>query len=174
MGWRLAVLSDTHGSREAVRQFREREQSSSDALIHCGDSEFTADDPDMKGFLAVQGNCDPPGAFADRLTTEAGGLRVLVVHGHLEDVKSGMLRLRYRAAETGADMVLFGHTHMYGAEEAGGVLYVNPGSPRLPWPGNPPTYATVEGGEEGVTVRFMRPDGSEAEAKNFPHFRGSR
>ncbi|SIT83495.1 metallophosphoesterase [Edaphobacillus lindanitolerans] len=174
MSWKVAVLSDTHGYRDAIRRFRGAEEGSADLLIHCGDSEFGKEDPDMDGFLAVQGNCDPPGAFPESLEAEAGGLRILAVHGHLEGVKGGMLSLRYKASELGADIVLFGHTHGYGAEVDGGILFINPGSPVRPWPGRPPTWARIEGTGEGVTVRFVNPDGGEADARKFPDFPGRR
>ncbi|WP_052455890.1 metallophosphoesterase [Bhargavaea cecembensis] len=173
MDWKIAVLSDTHGDREVIRCFREAEKGA-DLLIHCGDSEFQSGDPALSGFAAVQGNCDPPGAFPEHRMLEAGDLRILAVHGHIQGVKSGMLGLRYEAAERDADLVLFGHTHRFGAVEDAGTLFVNPGSAAKPWPGNPPTYAVIEKEGDQVTVRFKKPDGTEAAAQEFINFPGRR
>ncbi|EMR05177.1 Phosphodiesterase yfcE [Bhargavaea cecembensis DSE10] len=170
--WRIAVMSDSHGDTETVRHFLDR-QSGSDHLIHCGDSELPAEDKLLEGMASVKGNCDPDGLPEYRML-EAGELRVLVTHGHLDGVKSGMLPLRYRAEEAGADLVLFGHTHLYGAEVHDGILFVNPGSTHRPPPGRPATYAVIEEKAEGVSVRFLQPDGTEADSADFPDFQKRR
>lgn len=170
--WAIAVMSDSHGDTETVRLFKD-EQSGADFLVHCGDSELLAEDALFEEMIAVKGNCDPDGLPEYRML-EAGGLRVLVTHGHLDRVKTGLLPLRYRAEEAGADIVLFGHTHLYGAEVHGGILFVNPGSTHRPPSGRPATYAVVEKKAAGVSVRFLHMDATEAAAVNFPDFPKSR
>lgn len=170
--WRISVMSDSHGDTETVRQFLDR-QSGSEHLIHCGDSELPAEDPLLEVMIAVKGNCDPVGLPEYRMV-EAGGYRVLVTHGHLDRVKTGLMPLRYRAEEAGADIVLFGHTHLYGAEVHDGILFVNPGSTHRPPPGRPATFAVIEGEAEGVSVRFLYPDSTEAASAEFPDFQKRR
>jgi uncharacterized protein len=170
--WRIAVMSDSHGDTETVRHFLDR-QSDSEHLIHCGDSELPAEDPLLEAMNAVKGNCDPDGLPEYRML-EAGGYRVLVTHGHMDRVKTGLMPLRYRAEEAGADIVLFGHTHLYGAEVLDGILFVNPGSTHRPPPGRPATYAVIEGRAEGMSVRFLQPDGTEAASTDFPDFQKRR
>ena len=53
--------------------------------------------------------------------------RVFVTHGHRYDVKMTLLNLSYKAKETGADFVFFGHTHTAGVEQQDGVIYCKPG-----------------------------------------------
>jgi len=170
--WRIAVMSDSHGDNETIRQFKD-EQSESDYLFHCGDSELSAEDALLGEMVAVKGNCDPDG-LPEYLMLSAGSFRVLVTHGHLDQVKTGLLPLRYRAEEAGADIVLFGHTHLYGAEVHEGILFVNPGSTHRPPPGRPATYAVIEKTAAGVSVRFLNTDATEADSADFPDFPKSR
>lgn len=66
---------------------------------------------------SVRGNCDfttlldhapPP---EERLLT-LGGITVLMLHGHRHAVKSGIGGAASEAARRGADLLLFGHTHI--------------------------------------------------------------
>ncbi|MGM9919611.1 MAG: metallophosphoesterase [Bhargavaea sp.] len=169
---RIAVMSDSHGDKETVRQFLDK-QSGSDYLVHCGDSELSAEDMLLREMIAVKGNCDQEGLPENRML-ECGSFQVLVTHGHLDRVKTGLLPLRYRAEEAGADIVLFGHTHLYGAEVHDGILFVNPGSTHRPPPGRPATYAVIEEKAEGVSVSFLQTDGTEADSADFPEFQKRR
>jgi uncharacterized protein len=170
--WRIAVMSDSHGDTKTVRQFLDK-QLNADHLVHCGDSELPAHEELLGQMISVKGNCDPGGLPEHRIV-DAGGFRVLITHGHLERVKTGMLPLQYRAEETGADIVLFGHTHLYGAEVQNGVLYVNPGSTHRPPSGRPATYAVIEGEAGDVSVSFLHPDGKVADTAVFPDFKKRR
>jgi len=51
---------------------------------------------------------------------------------------------RYRAEEVGANVVLFGHSHVPLCTEERGVLFLNPGSLQLPRGYHQPTYACLE------------------------------
>ena len=46
-------------------------------------------------------------------------------------MKQSLMGLYYNAKEMGADIVLFGHSHLYGAEMKDGILFLNPGSTML-------------------------------------------
>ena len=43
-----------------------------------------------------------------------------------------MLKLRYKALEIGADIVLYGHTHIGKIDFEEGIWYINPGSASVP------------------------------------------
>ena len=49
-------------------------------------------------------------------------------HGHLYDAKSGLYRITSAAREAGADILLFGHTHMPLTLYEDGLYIMNPGS----------------------------------------------
>lgn len=150
---KIIVMSDSHGDRLTVEQVAKKE---GDAHFHCGDSEITSADSILNSMYKVRGNCDMGEAFPDEVETTIDGKKVWMIHGHRHSVKGPSfisLNLFYEAREKGVDIVLFGHSHVYGAEMQEGILFVNPGSTLLPRGGNPATYAVVELGEN-VTVTF--------------------
>ena len=117
-------------------------------IFHCGDSELPFDD---KLFLAwmnrVRGNCDFESKYPKEILHQLVGNTILAVHGHEHNVKSSLMELYYRAKEKDADIVLFGHSHLYGAEMKDGILFVNPGSTMQPRGGKDATYAVIEWNE---------------------------
>ncbi|GKV68910.1 phosphoesterase [Sporosarcina sp. NCCP-2716] len=164
---KLIVLSDSHGDTDTIDAIRRRE-TGADAIFHCGDSELSVSDEHLAGIRIVQGNCDWGAAFDERVLTDVNETRILMVHGHQHGVKQSLMQLKYAAEETGANIVLFGHSHLYGAELQDSVMYVNPGSTKLPRGGHrAATYAVIETGES-ITVTFLDPlTGSHIEDANF-------
>jgi len=163
---KLIVLSDSHGDTDTIDAICSRE-TGADAIFHCGDSELSPGDKHLAGIRTVQGNCDWGAAFDERILTDVKDTRILMVHGHQHGVKQSLMQLKYAAEETGAKIVLFGHSHLYGAELQDGVLYVNPGSTKLPRGHRAATYAVIETGES-ITVTFKDPlTGSLIEDANF-------
>jgi putative phosphoesterase len=58
-----------------------------------------------------------------------GGVRFLLTHGHLHNVKMTLIRLLADARAMGVDAVLFGHTHeAHCVREEDGLWVMNPGS----------------------------------------------
>lgn len=125
------VLSDTHGYINlAVRAVEEHPSAS--MIIHAGDVARDVDDmrsvfPRLN-FETVSGNneffCTLP---LDRVF-EFGGKRIFLTHGHKYGVKSGVARLEARAAELGADICIFGHTHISHLSQSNGIYFLNPGA----------------------------------------------
>ncbi len=110
---RIVVISDTHGRREAVREVIER-QGAYDALLFLGDGLRDIDEG-TAGLVAVRGNCDGffvgTDAPVEQLLT-LDGVRIFMTHGHAYSVKSGTERLLSHAHALGADIAIFGHTHI--------------------------------------------------------------
>ena len=147
---KLVVMSDSHGDKETVKAVS---ALSADAIFHCGDSELSFDDPVLHTMYKVRGNCDRDVRFPLSVVADVQGKKVLVVHGHEHDVKSSLMGLYYSALEHGANIVLFGHSHLYGAEMKDGILFVNPGSTMQPRGGREATYAVIEW-DESVEIIF--------------------
>ena len=124
------IMSDTHGNSNCA--FKAHTLSEPvDAIIHLGDGSGDADllrDTLDIPVINVAGNCDVNSNAPRELVWECEGKRILLVHGDLYHVKSGLARLRQRAEEVGADAVLFGHTHQGMFEHHSGLLLVNPGT----------------------------------------------
>lgn len=149
---RIVILSDTHQNRAAVEKIIAKHPEA-DYFIHLGDGvkEFLAVQPfyPHHQYRQVTGNGD----FAPAEKTEdflfVSGKKLYFTHGHLLAVKAGPEKLKKKAKEVGADIVLFGHTHTPYNQYDGGVFYLNPGSPTYPREGGP-SYAVLDIGEHGV------------------------
>lgn len=117
----LLVLSDSHGRPDLIEEVIRRARP--DGILFAGDGLRDLTRLDIPVPLwAVSGNCDwlsspliiqgqewEPAA-EELITVE--GIRILLMHGHKYSVKSGHTRAVYRAMELGADMLVFGHTHI--------------------------------------------------------------
>lgn len=163
---KIIVMSDSHGDTETVKAVS---RLHADAIFHCGDSERPFDDPVFSNIHRVRGNCDADPSLPKSITVTVGDKKVWVVHGHEHNVKHSLLQLYYSAQEQQADIVLFGHSHLYGAEMKEGILFVNPGSTLVPRGGNEPTYAIIEWDDRArVTIKTMAHERVDMlEIKNF-------
>lgn len=142
----LLVLSDTHGLTDPVQRLVERAlaKKSFDHIVHCGDFCCDRKQAPFTRMIQVRGNCDTDTSVPEEQIVEWRGLRVLVVHGHKQNVKTSSLNLKYFAQERKANLVLFGHTHVLTCTESGGTLFVNPGSLAKPRHFPLPTFAVVD------------------------------
>ncbi|NKE06351.1 MULTISPECIES: metallophosphoesterase [Mesobacillus] len=141
---RVLIVSDSHGSTEVLEGIENLHGNDVDLMIHCGDSELSESDAAIVNFSSVKGNCDFYGNFPDEEIHAINGVRIFVTHGHLYSVKSTLVNLYYKAKELQADIVCFGHSHLLGAEMVDDVLFINPGSIRLPRGRTEKSYAILE------------------------------
>ena len=133
---KILVLSDSHFSLRFMRECMDAIHP--DEVIHLGDcyedgDNLRAEYPGVP-FHQVTGNCDlfrcPPG-LPSKLCYDVGGVRMLMVHGHEQGVKSGTHRLASEARVNGAKAALYGHTHVPDChQEEDGIWVLNPGSSR--------------------------------------------
>lgn len=156
------IVSDLHG---AVQRLNEalRRQRDADAVIFLGDgvtdAEYSAlSEYGKRPWLAVRGNCDFSSTFlgtelkkTDSITL--GDKKIVYTHGDLFGVKLGMDGLRRLARDTGASVVLFGHTHRRCELYEDGVHYVNPGS--LSGSGEDGGCAVMTVTDSGVLFSYM-------------------
>ncbi len=153
---RIVVFSDSHGSFRAVEAIW-RANPDADLYVHLGDgyaqAQWLREENPLLPLLAVRGNCDGLVSDSDTKLCTLAGKRILLTHGHRQDVKMGLAQLRADARRQQADIVLFGHTHQQLCEETEGIYYVNPGN------ANAPTgikFATVEIDEAGAVQVALR------------------
>ncbi|MBA2873702.1 metallophosphoesterase family protein [Thermaerobacillus caldiproteolyticus] len=158
---KVLIASDSHGLTKELIEIKQRYHNEVDALIHCGDSELPADCAELESFLYVRGNCDFTTEFPKERIEEIQGVRFFITHGHLYNVKMTLMNLYYRAQETGAKVVCFGHSHIAGAEMIHDILFINPGSIALPRMRKEKTYALLQMDNGQATVQFYDINGQE-------------
>ncbi len=139
---KILIISDTHGLVLPIKEIMGNHPDV-DAIFHCGDSELMNFDPILKNVHVVRGNCDYDRTLPNELTVEIGEHKIYITHGHMYGVKGTLEHLQSRAKEMGADVALYGHTHIAQADTIDGVLLVNPGSIAYPRGRKEKTYALL-------------------------------
>jgi uncharacterized protein len=132
---RVVVLADTHGPRRwrvcppPVAAYLR----TADLILHAGDvctASVLTELAQYAPVVAVVGNNDQPDVAGWGATPTAGltldGLRLAMLHD--SGPTAGRLA-RMRRAFPGADLVVFGHSHIPLDESAPGLRIFNPGSP---------------------------------------------
>ena len=128
---RILVLSDSHGKSFAIRKILDKHPEAKH-IFFLGDGlrdiEYLEKDYPNLVFHKVCGNCDvgcsEPYSNLERVEDKL----IFFTHGHNFYVKSGIGPLVETARKRGADIMLFGHTHMALTSYEDGLYIVNPGS----------------------------------------------
>lgn len=76
----------------------------------------------------VPGNCDWGSLDEPERLIELGGVRIFMMHGHTRNVKYSGMSAYYAAKELGADILLYGHTHVPTVDYDGTLYTMNPGT----------------------------------------------
>lgn len=158
---KILVLSDTHGHLERAEHILRRIGGQMDMVFHLGDYDLDAKAlqrafPQLP-FHFVRGNNDFSMQTPDKKLVRAEGKLFLLTHGHKQRVHWNPDTIAYWAEEQGADIVLFGHTHVPLWDDRGRVALFNPGSLSLPRDGGLPAFGilTVENGRiEGAIMEY--------------------
>lgn len=150
---KIGVISDTHGRVSRWTLAYERYLQDADFILHAGDLLYhgprtpVPEDYDPAALaarinacraplVAARGNCDSEvdasvleaPVEAPYATVVAGGMRIVVTHGHLCETAAQKLKL---AKHWKADLFVSGHTHVAGVYRQDGVIFLNPGSPSM-------------------------------------------
>ena len=145
----IGVISDTHG---LVRPGAKEALKECDAIIHAGDigkPEVLDELRLIAPLTAIRGNIDKwAHDMPDVEVLETEGRFLYILH----DVKE--LDLDPRSA--GFDVVISGHSHRPDITEAGGVLYVNPGSAGPRRFTLPVTLAVLTVSTERIEARIVK------------------
>jgi uncharacterized protein len=141
---KVLIVSDSHGLTTELEKIIEKHENEVDLFIHCGDSELEADERAINNFITVRGNCDFDERFPEDTIKKLAGRTLFITHGHHYSVKSNLMRLSHRAKEVSADIACFGHSHQLGVEMVEDILFINPGSIRLPRGRRERTYVVLE------------------------------
>lgn len=138
---KILVVSDIHGREDFLCRVA-MIHSDRDGLLFLGDGVRDIDTASLTSggrfFGGVRGNCDPVYlsaqnyAFDNELILNICEYTVIMMHGHLHGVKQGIDRAVAYAAARGADILLYGHTHVAAEKyypegsEVGGIVLLKP------------------------------------------------
>lgn len=165
------VISDSHGSLANWKK-AETYFDQADMILHAGDLLYHGarnplpDGYDTKGLvelineaeydlLAVKGNVDAlvddwvlPYSLPEFTVVEDNGLRIVIYHGyqHDNDAERAAFAKRF-----GAEILIYGHTHIPCIKEKEGIILLNPGSIALPkQTPKVPTLASIKDGKISI------------------------
>lgn len=161
----IAIASDTHldvTELHAAALLAEQ----ADLILHAGDEVSDAKwlaSQVATPVLGVAGNWDRPSdTFPIERIVEAT-IPVYLTHGHRLRVKESPDHVADRARKLGANIAIYGHTHILDAQVIDDVLVLNPGSLSQPRGRFPATFATLEldlhGREVTCRVRHLTTTG---------------
>ncbi len=112
------IFSDAHGNNRDMLRAWSRQPKKPDGIFFLGDG-LNRIEPDLFDdipLICVRGNCDFFAPLWHDCPTEQTlcfeGHTILLTHGATFGVKGGLGMLERASAEMGADIVLFGHTHV--------------------------------------------------------------
>jgi hypothetical protein len=129
---RIGIVSDSHGDTNIFeKMLAVPGAAEAEMWLHAGDFAPDADDLELisgRRVVRVLGNCDlfVDGVY-DETVVEAAGHRIFLTHGHLFNVRFDTEMLAEAARTAGADIAVYGHTHI-ALVEHGDVTVLNPGS----------------------------------------------
>lgn len=146
------VLSDSHKDFNSIMKILEKEKDA-DYIIHAGDVHRDVEDimclkPRIPCVYVI-GNNDPF-VFGEPNNREFTlcNRKIFLTHGHLYGVKTSLYPLKKKAKEAGADICIFGHTHVKYLKEEDGIWYLNPGCTRK-------SYGVIEFLNEEIMIKIV-------------------
>lgn len=157
MSQKILIVSDSHGRDRYLKKAIQNMGDYLDRMIHLGDSQIS---PDLLAGMVdcpidmVRGNCDAMSKLSAAKLVDIGSHKVLLTHGHIYGGSVGIPTMKEMAKENGADIVMFGHTHIPLLEQEPGMTVLNPGSISQPrQEGRRPTYMVMTLEDNG-TVEY--------------------
>lgn len=158
-------FSDSHGKANNIRRALNKHPNA-EVIFFLGDGlsdieNFLYDR--SRAWFVVRGNCDYSPFVADRITKKTDVItlmskKIIITHGDLYSVKSGIDEISKLAEREIADIVLFGHTHFplekYISTDNGGYYLFNPGSIGVPYR-TKSTYGVIDIVEAGVSFSHI-------------------
>ena len=158
---KILIVSDSHGRTYNFSKVIDK-VGEVDLLFHLGDLEGSEEDIQILADCPchmVCGNNDFFSKLDREKIVDLGETRVFMTHGHRYGVASGLNKLISAGKEFGANVILFGHTHIPHIEYTEGMYVVNPGSITLPrQDGRKPSYILMEidrFGELHFTLNYL-------------------
>ncbi len=126
---KILVLADSHG--DVAPMIKAVKTENPDLIVHLGD--HYDDALELRKHTSVQirivkGNGDFNPEAQENDLFEVEKVKIFACHGHKFNVKFDMLPLAFAGKSAGADIALFGHSHIDFDEIVNGIHLFNPGS----------------------------------------------
>lgn len=153
---KIIVFSDSHGNYKALSRALELNAAGLSMCVFLGDGvddiECALEAYPTLPRVIVAGNREDyysvftgSGDYPKECLFDAGGIKFLALHGHRpSNVKGGLGATAAYAASKGADVVLYGHTHIADDRTVDGggrqIRMINPGSAGR---GSEPSFALL-------------------------------
>lgn len=142
------ILSDSHRIMKNAYKVLKKINKDIDAVIHLGDNTDDADEirimyPELDVFN-ISGNCDFSTTALSEDIIAFSGKKIFITHGHKYGVKYGYNKILYAAEEKGADICLFGHTHVPVIINHHNIFAMNPGSISMPRESSTCSYGIID------------------------------
>jgi putative phosphoesterase len=124
---KLLITGDIHGRSDLLEEVLNKEQDY-DLHLCTGDLGIDIKTLNRHNIVAVKGNNDYYYDLPYERVIDLEGNKILLTHGHLQNVKYGLKELVDFAKSKHVDICIFGHTHQLYIEEIDHILFINPGA----------------------------------------------
>ena len=153
---RIGVISDTHGSMQAIQKAVQAAEQV-ELWLHAGD--YSQDGEVLSSLtgakvIAAKGNCDGCAKAKIDEFIQIGKVKIWITHGHRYGVKHDDKELLWWGREFEANVVIYGHTHIPDCRWVENILIFNPGSSAQPRFGNG-TFGILEIDGEKVQAHTL-------------------
>ncbi|MCX7885620.1 MAG: metallophosphoesterase [Caloramator sp.] len=131
---RIGVVSDSHRDLYMLDKAI-KSMGKLDLVIHLGDEYRDIIKVNEKYKLPVEyvsGNNDFGVERIPEKVLSINGKKIFITHGHRYNVYFGLESLYFKALEAGAELVLYGHTHVQDINNRKNIFFLNPGSVSRP------------------------------------------
>lgn len=149
---KILITSDTHGYYGRISDLILAE-GDFDLMLHAGDGVEDCKNIFFEtglNYYVVKGNNDFFSNETYNKIIDLDGHKILLTHGHKENVDFSMSGLIEKAKQSSCDIVIFGHIHRYVEIKRTDILILNPGSPSLPRDGK--ASAMIMTTEKGIKI----------------------
>ena len=131
---KIGVISDTHGSVQAIQKAVQA-AGQVELWLHAGD--YSQDGDALSRLtgvevIAAKGNCDGAAEAKIDEFIQIGKVKIWLTHGHHYAVKQDEQELLWWGREFEANIIIYGHTHVPDCRWVENILIFNPGSAAHP------------------------------------------
>ena len=157
----ILITSDTHGEINKFCEmfYRISSKEKIDLIFHLGDYQDDAKEIASRlsaQLISVPGNCDHFQFTKRKIEVfDSGFGKILLTHGHTEDVNYSLDKLIYLAKESDCAAACYGHTHIAFYENIDGITVLNPGSLTKPRDGSSGTCALMKIDKNGISAEII-------------------